>query len=56
VVVNVAGLAIMGVPVTKAVVCIKRWAGMYRKLGGLMSPLWGLMGRVLVLVMEGILW
>jgi hypothetical protein len=56
VVVSVAGLVIMGVPVTKAVFCIKRWVGMYRKLGGLMSPLWGLMGRVLVLVMEGILW
>jgi hypothetical protein len=56
VVVSVAGLVIMGVLVTKAVVCIKPWAGMCRKVGGLMSPLWGLMGRVLVLVMERILW
>jgi hypothetical protein len=56
VVVSVAGLVIMEVPVTKTVFCIKWWAGMYRKLGGLMSPLWGLMDSMVVLVTEGILW
>jgi hypothetical protein len=56
VVVSVAELVIMGGPVTKAVVCIKQWAGMCRKLRGITRPLWGLMGGMVVLVLEGMVW
>jgi hypothetical protein len=56
VVVSVAGLVVMGGPVTKAVVCIKQWAGMCRKLRGIMRPLWGLTGGMVVLVLEGMVW
>jgi hypothetical protein len=56
VVVSVAGLVILGGPVTKAVVCIKQWAGMCRKLRGIMRPLWGLMGGMVVLVLGGMVW
>jgi hypothetical protein len=56
VVVSVAELVIMGGPVTKAVVCIKQWAGMCRKLRGIMRPLWGLMGGMVVLVLGVMVW
>jgi hypothetical protein len=56
VMVRVAGLVIMEVVLSGAVVCIKGCVGMCTKVGGLMRPIRVLMGRVVVLVLKGMVW
>jgi hypothetical protein len=56
VMVRVAGLVVMEVVLSGAVVCIKGWVAMCTKVGGLMRPIPALKGRVVVLVLEGMVW